>query len=121
MPEVVCDSKSFVIELLLPEEYLEPRVEILEHTLKAIEGQHVEVKFRVWNDGDVVFELEELTLEDSTGVVEKASWVGVITSPNIEPGEHYEKTLSTYGPSRDMPGHPWELFVKACVRPKGWL
>lgn len=119
MAEVICDSKTFTVKLLTLIDVLKPRVQITDYTRSAQEGQYIEVTFRVWNDGIETFELEELDIRDDIGVIEKASWVGLVTSPNVKPGEYYEKTLSTYGLSRDMPDHDWVITVKACVRKKG--
>ena len=121
MAEVVCDSKSFTIKLLTIVVEVRPRVQIVSHTIEAKEGQHIEAVLRVWNDGAYDIEVETLELLDSKGTIEKANWVGLITSPNIAPGEYYEKKLSTWGISRDMPAHDWTVTAKACCRPKGLL
>ena len=118
MTEVVCDSKLFTVLLKVPA-VLSPRVQIITSTEEAKEGQAIDCKFRVWNDGTEAIELTRTALYDvDTGaLIEKDD--ADLWKPNIEPGKYVERNLSSWGWSPDMPNRNWNLKVEACVRPKG--
>ncbi len=91
--------------------------EYLSKTEKARSGQHVEAKIRIWNDSDFAIEVQSYIM-DGTTVIEKEP---DIIWKDIAVGESTDITLSTYGPSPDMPDHDWHLDVKVCAREKGWF
>lgn len=114
MGETVCDSKTFTIKLATEVLF---RFDILSHTSEAKEGEAVEAKLRIYNTGGYPIEVQAY-LSDAAGEIEKESdtnW------KNIDAGTYTDITLSTWGLSRDMPNHDWNLTAKVCARPKGWL
>lgn len=113
MAEVVCDSKSFTITLIAPEVIITPRIEILDKPTKLAEGKHLEVDVRIHNDGTHEMEICHLGIWDSKGQIEEKE---TSLGDNIVAGGHKDYTLSTWGLSRDMPGHAWAVIVKACAR-----
>lgn len=117
MAEIVCDTKTFTIQLTYYP--LLPRVEIVEHTLEAKEGQAIDCTFKVWNDGQEAIEITKTSLIDAdTGAVLEVD-AAILWKPNIEPGQYITRRLSTFGWSPDMPAHNWNIKVEACVRTKG--
>ena len=114
MGEVLCDSKIFTVRLATEVAF---RFDILSHTEEAKEGEAVEAKLRIYNTGGYPIEVQAY-LSDTSGEIEKEPdlhW------KNIDAGHYTDITLSTWGISRDMPNHDWNLTAKVCARPKGIL
>ena len=114
MGEVICDSKTFTVKLATEVVF---RFDIFSHTEEAKEGESIRADLRIFNTGNYPIEVQAY-LSDSLGEIEKEpdlQW------ENIDAGHYVDITLNTFGLSRDMPAHDWNLTAKVCARPKGLL